>query len=122
MRLLETSLFSGRSIGSYVIAFIGILLALVLIVLNGDHRSDGDAMSQTGIHSESQEQRVKLLLEEMEGVENVTVMLRTDSSDTQVCGVAVICSDGENPTVQEKIIRILRALYGIGSHQISVSG
>ena len=111
----------GRAV--YIgLCVIGILLGLLFIALGGAHENreplaEGQE-EQGGIVSEP---RVAGMLEGLEDVDNVCVMLQTDEGG-RVMGVAVICENGEDPVIQEKITRLLRALYGIGAHQISVSG
>lgn len=106
----------------YLLFGVGILLALVMLL--GGEGDEKQATEQTDVGKEdvsAEERKVKYLLEEMQAVEDASVMLMTDG-DGNVSGIAVVCRNGEDPSVQEKIIRSLRALYGLGSHQISVSG
>ena len=107
----------------YLLFGVGILLALVLILASENSTRAGGVTvgANSGNAKEKEERKVTCLLSELEGVQDVSVMLKTDGED-RVIGVAVICRDGDNPELQEKIIRLLRALYGIGAHQIGVSG
>ncbi len=116
-------MLKGKGRHSYLIVGIGIVLALILILGSEAEKESAaaEAIDPISQATATEERKVKYLLEEMEGVADVSVMLKYDDAGS-VSGVAVICADGENGLVQEKIIRLLRALFGIGSHQISVSG
>lgn len=111
-----------KTFGYYVLFGIGIVLALFLIL--GSEKESNKNL-QTSVSADqsisAEERQVKYLLEEMEDVESVSVMLKTDDAG-KITGIAVICENGESPVLQEKIIRLLKALYGLGSHQIAVSG
>ena len=106
----------------FVLCLIGAILGLVMIGMSGKQPKEQQEIAgqtiQSGVFSDP---KVARMLESMEDVSSVSVMLQIDSQ-SEVTGVAVICENGEDPVIQEKITRLLRALYGIGAHQISVSG
>ena len=100
-------------------ALICLLLAIIgisLIMLGGRSKQEASASL-----TDSEEEKIRILLEEMKGVDAVSVMLNTDEQGN-IEGVAVICHGGDDPAVQSRIIAVLRALLGLGSHQIGVSG
>ena len=105
-----------------LLCVMGILLGLILLWM-----SDGSKQTEQTVQTQSMssgiisEPKVARMLEAMEDVKSVSVMLQVGEQG-QVVGVAVVCENGENPVIQEKITRVLRALYGLGAHQISVSG
>lgn len=106
----------------YLLFGVGILLALTMLIGGEGEEKQTVAQPSSGKENVAAEERkVKYLLEEMQSVEDASVMLMTDD-DGNVSGIAVVCRNGEDPNIQEKIIRSLRALFGLGSHQISVSG
>ena len=97
----------GRSF-YFILCIIGAILGLILVGMS----KNTDEVKQTGAASMNQsgvitEPKVAGMLEAMEGVSNVSVMLQIDS-ESHVTGVAVVCQNGEDPVIQEKIVRFLR--------------
>lgn len=103
----------------------------VLLLLGGEQgwkpggKTDGGkAQDDPEAVSEAAKEELSNLLSSIEGVGKVKIHLTIASappdSKQKLQGIAVLCEGGGDPVIQKRIIGLLSALYGLGSHRIYV--
>lgn len=110
--------------------FVPLLLSSIfLIALSALLGGTADAV-QT---AETEEERLASLCNAVEGVSEVRVMITYEAVEAasilgkseerqRICGIAVVCRGGNDPSVQLALHRMLESLYALPSTRISVSG
>jgi len=136
----------------YFCAAIGVILLAVGGTVGLGNTAKKTDTTEFSVYTEHLEERIRKLIESVDGIENVTVLLTLDSSTEavygkdgnadyvilsngdgeegvrlyeiypRVRGVAVVCSNGDIPRVRECVIRLLSASLGIPSSDIEVAG
>ena len=102
---------------------IGVFL-LVICIPTGSKKESG----REGIKEETQvtaeidplEERLKGMLEQIQGVGKVEVMITVTGDGTQVEGVAVVAQGADTPQVRQEIMETAQALFPIAAHKIKV--
>lgn len=114
-----------------------IFLGILLVVLGNNSKETEVISPQT--QEEREEQRIKAMIESINGVKNVTVLVTFDSDDTvsaanfgssgkntndsnSIKGIAVSADGADNPLICEKIISLLCAAYDITDSMVFVCG
>lgn len=110
--------------------FVPLLLSSIfLIALPAVFGSTADAVQIT----ETEEERLASLCNAVKGVSEVRVMITYEAVPTvsvlgkseenrKICGVAVVCRGGNDPSIQLALHRMLESLYALPSTRVSVSG
>ena len=130
---------------------VGIIVIPSLFNGNGGKSADGGAeYYDSGYYTEYLEDRIRKLCLSMEGISEVSVLLTLDCSSEYVYGavgdylivkkdggeqplvvreiyprirgIAVVCTGGDIPRVQERVTELLSAALGISSAKIKVAG
>ncbi len=113
-----------------------ILSGLLLVFINDNSKTP----AQEKINTESaEEERIKELLETLDGVSDVSVLLTfesepsikastldnnadNDTTSKEIKGIAISANGGDDPLISEKIKSLLCAAYNIPDRAIFVCG
>ena len=126
-----------------------LLLGVILLLLfakGGSAANDSGGVPSAAKAEQALEQRIRTLLNGVDGVKDVRVLVTVDrfealqaenadpllggfpsfSSDRTVYvpvirGVGVTCKGGDSPVVRQRIVSLLSACLGIGENRISVA-
>lgn len=94
-----------------ILLLIGVLLLVIAIPTESKEKTNRSVSGE--------EARLASLLEQVEGVGEVTVMM-TWKEDEEVEGVAIVTESGEDAVAVRKITEIVQALFPVDSHKIKV--
>lgn len=100
----------------FIIPLLLLILGIVLIF-----GSDSILNLKKSESYEATEQRLVMMINDLDGVSDSNVMILFDDSG-DVKGVAVICSGGEEYHNQKNIIDLITSLFGIGASDVFVGG
>lgn len=109
--------------------FVPLLLFLILLIALSSLFGGREA-AQTAV---TEEERLAALCNSVAGVSEARVMITYEavyaasilgksSEGQKICGIAVVCRGGADPTVQLRLHSMLESLYALPSTRISVSG
>lgn len=109
--------------------FVPLLLFLILLIALSSLFGGREA-AQTAV---TEEERLAALCNSVAGVSEARVMITYEavyaasilgksSEGEKICGIAVVCRGGADPTVQLRLHSMLESLYALPSTRISVSG
>ena len=134
--------------GKWTLLLLGVAgLALLLFGSLGGEASPGDSTAKTEDYRAALTAEVTLLVSEVRGAGEVTVLLTLESGESRVyaenstggtvtvggdglivesrpprvVGVAVVCTGGADPAVRREISDLLAASLGVGAHRIKIS-
>ena len=110
--------------------FVPLLLFLILLIALSSLFGGREAAAQSAV---TEEERLAALCNSVAGVTEARVMITYEavyaasilgksSEEQKICGIAVVCRGGADPTVQLRLHSMLESLYALPSTRISVSG
>ena len=67
------------------------------------------------------EAEIAALLSSLNGISEIRVAVTLGEDGRTVSGIAVVCTGGDDPVNQKKILSLLCALYGLPSTRIGIS-
>ena len=67
------------------------------------------------------ESEIAALLSSLNGIADIRVAVTLAEDGRTVSGIAVVCTGGDDPVNQKKILSLLCALYGLPSTRIGIS-
>lgn len=103
-----------------ILLLVGILLVVISIPTKPDNtKTSWENSEDHEINSTETEKRLENILSQMQGIENVHVMI-TYQDKTIVQGVVVVAEGATNGVVVQKITDVVRALFDVDSHKIKV--
>ena len=97
---------------------VGVIAGIVLIIIgNIDKPIETPEVNITA----QLEERITNLIEKIDGITGVNVMISLEI-DESLCGIAVVCNEGNSVAVQSQIINLLSALFNLPTNRIYVTG
>ena len=103
--------------------FVPLLLFLILLIALSSLFGGRETAAQSAV---TEEERLAALCNSVAGVTYEAVyaasILGKSSEGQKICGIAVVCRGGADPTVQLRLHSMLESLYALPSTRISVSG
>ena len=102
---------------------IGVFLLVICIPTSSKKGSDREGIkeeTQVTTEIDPLEERLKGMLEQIQGVGKVEVMITVTGDGTQVEGVAVVAQGADTPQVRQEIMETAQALFPIAAHKIKV--
>ena len=101
-----------------LILLVGILLVVISMPTKNQSNIQINDASET-IEKGNQEEQLKELLEQIEGVGEVHIMI-TYKEDSSVEGIVILADGGGNPIVVRNISDVVQTLFAVDSHKIKV--
>ena len=91
-----------------------IILGIVLILFGSGIGGEREESVSVGA-----EDKLCQMLSSVEGVGRCKVMIN-ESEDGEVYAVAVLCDGAGHAKVRERVVSLIRSMYGIGANRVSV--
>lgn len=104
-----------------ILLLVGILLVVIAIPTKPDTqgKTSWETSEEHEINTTETEKRLENILNQMQGIENVHVMI-TYQDKAKVEGVVVVAEGAGNGVIVQKITEVVRALFDVDSHKIKV--
>lgn len=102
---------------------IGVFLLVICIPTGSKKGSDREGIkeeTQVTTEIDTLEERLKGMLEQIQGVGKVEVMITVTGDGSQIEGVAVVAQGADTPQVRQEIMETAQALFPIAAHKIKV--